>query len=86
MAKEQASSAAALEATPGPAPTAQGRFRVSLACPTPIAHKSLVVEAATDEEARQAFMKANGISGSDAEWRVEPTDEPATDLSAKPKK
>lgn len=65
----------------GPATAAPSHFRVTLNCPTPIAHKSLVVAAATDEDARAAFMRANGISFSGHEWRVEKTTEPVTDLT-----
>lgn len=59
------------------------RFKVRLNCPTPLVHKELVVEAATDEAAWKAFCAANGISGSDAERTIEKTNEPLTDLKAK---
>ena len=37
---------------------------VTLNCPTPLAKRSLQVEAATEEEAKEAFCRENGISGS----------------------
>ena len=76
-------SAAAVE-TPEPtakeAPAVSSRFRVRLNCPTPLVHKDVVLNAATPEDAKQAFMRLNGISGSGHEWTVEPTTEPATEL------
>lgn len=64
----------------GTATAALPRFKVELMCPTPITHKSLVVEASHGEEAWAKFMAANGISGSEHERRVTPTDEPVTEL------
>lgn len=52
---------------PGSGP---GRYRVSLDCPTPLAHASLEVEAATPEEARALFDQSNGISGSEHAYTV----------------
>lgn len=46
------------------------RYRVSLSCPTPLAHQTLTVEARSDAEARAAFNAANGISGSDHTYTV----------------
>ena len=37
---------------------------VSLNCPTPLAFKTLRVQAATEQEAWEKFMAANGICGS----------------------
>lgn len=71
---------AASEVQAGPASAALPRFKVTLNCPTPLTHKTLVVASATAEEARQAFMAANGISGSGCEWIIEPTTEPVTEL------
>ncbi len=39
-------------------------WRVSLNCPTPLLHKSLEVGALTEQEAKQKFLAANGISDS----------------------
>lgn len=39
-------------------------WRVSLQAATPLAFESLDVQADTQEDAREAFNKANGISGS----------------------
>lgn len=47
------------------------RWRVALNCPTPLTHKELVVEGRTEEEAKQAFCAANGISDSIHPWTVE---------------
>jgi hypothetical protein len=54
------------------APAAEGnsnaapRLRVSLDCPTPLAHRALVVACDDREAAWQAFCAANGIS--DSQW------------------
>ena len=54
-----------------PQQEAPPRWRVTLVCPTPLAHKTLEVEGANEEEARKAFCAANGISGSVHVWTVE---------------
>jgi hypothetical protein len=47
------------------AATAHGRsYRVSLACPTPLRDRELVVQAETADEARAKFEAHNGICGS----------------------
>jgi len=40
------------------------RYRVTLTCPTPLAHPSLEVEADDPEKAKLAFYAANGICDS----------------------
>lgn len=40
------------------------KFEVTLNCPTPLAHKKATVVAKTQEEAWEAFLKLNNISGS----------------------
>lgn len=45
-------------------------YRVTLNCPTPLAHKTLEVEAESEEEARKAYCRANAISGSVHVWDV----------------
>lgn len=47
------------------------RWRVGLNCPTPIEHRTLVVEAGTQDEAKQKFCDANGISDSEHEFSYE---------------
>ena len=53
-----------------PEAPASPRYRVSLACPTPLAFPSLEVEARNEQEARALFCKANGISDSVHNWSV----------------
>lgn len=47
-------------------------YTVTLACPTPLAHNPMTVQAESAEAAWDAFMRANGISGSDHERIIEP--------------
>lgn len=68
-ASEGAGGNAAVNVTPSTAPAP--RFAVSLKCPTPLAQSEMVVEAASESEAKQKFMDANGISGSAHEWSVQ---------------
>ena len=58
------------DTTPGPPalsapPAVSTRFRVTLHCPTPVAHPELDVEASDKGEAWKQFCAANGISDSD---------------------
>ena len=46
-------------------------WRVSLHCPTPLAHPTLDVTATNEEEAKAEFCRRNGISGSVHNWTVE---------------
>lgn len=55
-----------------PAAGSKRRWRVHLQAPTPLAHNPLEVEAATEEQAWEAFMQANGISGSMHERTIVP--------------
>jgi hypothetical protein len=48
-----------------PRPTPPARFRVTLNCPTPVAHPELEVEADDEAAAWKEFCAANGISGSE---------------------
>lgn len=43
-------------------------WRVSLDCPTPIEHRTLDVEAGSQDEAKAKFCKANGISDSEHQF------------------
>lgn len=45
-------------------PVHKRRWKVSLSCPTPLTHSTLVVEAEGEQAAVQAFFEANGICGS----------------------
>lgn len=47
-----------------PAEAARPRWRVTLACPTKIPHPSLDVEGGNPDEAKAAFLAANGITAS----------------------
>lgn len=69
---QAAAAPAPVVAAPAPfiATAGQGRYQVSLHCPTPLAHKTLIVEAASEDEARQKFCALNGISGSSHEWQI----------------
>ena len=49
---------------PSAAPASSLRFRVTLNCPTPVAHPELEVEAETESAAWQQFCAANGITDS----------------------
>lgn len=49
---------------PSPADAMPGKYRCALNCPTPLAHRELVVEASTEQEAWEKFEAANGICGS----------------------
>jgi len=53
-------------ATAGP-----GRYRVTLHCPTPLAHKTLEVDAADEADARKQFCARNGISDSSHPWDIQ---------------
>lgn len=57
-------------AAPSPPVAALNRYLVELRCPTPLAHPSLEVEAANEDEARAQFCEKNGISGSTQNWSV----------------
>lgn len=46
------------------------RFHCKLACPTPLAHAELVVEAKDESEAKEKYFAANGISGSFHEFQI----------------
>lgn len=59
--QEQAIESSAAEVPAGLPPST---WRVSLQAATPLAFESLDVQADTQEDAREAFNKANGISGS----------------------
>jgi len=62
----------AVEDAPAPLPTVAGprKFMVRLNCPTPLLYKSLEVAADSDDEAKQKFCEANGISGSVHPWDI----------------
>lgn len=47
------------------------KWRVTLSSSTPVQFPSLEVEAVTQDEAKAAFDKANGISGSDHPYTFE---------------
>ena len=58
------------DTTPGPpappaSPVVSTRFRVTLHCPTPVAHPELDVKADDKAAAWKQFCAANGISDSD---------------------
>ena len=57
---------------PAAFPTAPPRFRVTLQCPTPVAHPELDVEADDETAAWNKFCAANGISGSDHPRQIVP--------------
>jgi len=48
-----------------PALAVSTRFRVTLHCPTPVAHPELEVEAEDEAAAWRQFCRANGISDSE---------------------
>ncbi len=54
---------------PTPVPA---RFRVTLICPTPVAHPELEVEAENEAAAWTRFCTANGISGSEHKRTIVP--------------
>ena len=60
------SGSAGFVATAGP-----GRYRVTLHCPTPLAHKTLEVDAADEVDARKQFCTRNGISDSSHPWDIQ---------------
>lgn len=64
--EDVASSSAGFIATAGP-----GRYRVTLHCPTPLAHKTLEVDAADEADARKQFCMRNGISDSSHPWDIQ---------------
>lgn len=78
LAAAETNAATAVKA--GPVSAALPRFMVRLDCPTPLLYRSLVLEAATDEEAWAKFMSLNGISGSSHTRTIEPTTENVTEL------
>lgn len=49
---------------------ANSRFVITLACPTPLAHRELEVVAADAGEAVRLFNRANGIGGSDHRYSI----------------
>ena len=56
-----------------PLPTISlNRFRVTLNCPTPVAHPELEVEAEDEAAAWKQFCTANGISSSDHPRKIVP--------------
>lgn len=57
---------------PHVATAGRGRYRVSLRCPTPLAHATLEIEdAANEDDARKQFCDKNGISDSSHEWDIQ---------------
>ncbi len=46
-------------------------WRVSLNCPTPLAHRTLDVEAKDADDAKEKYHKANGLSGSEWVYSIE---------------
>jgi hypothetical protein len=71
---ERAAEVGRLEESAAEAPAAPKRptrYRVTLACPTPLLHRTLEVEAPGEEQAKLAFCKANGISDSVHPWTIE---------------
>ena len=69
--------AAAVATAPAPAgpriaTAGPGRYRVTLHCPTPLAHRTLEIEHAENEDdARKQFCARNGISESGHPWDIE---------------
>ena len=55
-----------------PQPISPPRFRVTLICPTPVAHPELDVEAEDEAAAWKQFCTANGISGSEHPHTIVP--------------
>lgn len=51
--------------------SAATRYRVTLNCPTPLAHRTLDIEADNEQEAWGLFMVANGIRDSRHERTIE---------------
>lgn len=62
------------KATDNPAASAEPaafRFRVHLACPTPLRNGELLIQAASESDAWSAFCHHNGISDSDHPRTIE---------------
>lgn len=55
---------------PEPKKAGKPRWIVELGCPTPLRSKRLVVEADTETEAKEAYCRHNGISGSSHDWSI----------------
>lgn len=56
---------------PAPAERPLRRWRVSLTCPTPLAHREMEIEAADEHAAKAEFCRVNGITDSIHPWKVE---------------